>query len=315
MNLSFHRQPTRLGIASETNDYDLPFRDDRANRFLLLLIGLMTYLAILSAAAGMVLTSMAERWNTGLANHLTIEIPGVDARGQRLTAEQHQERVEQIRAALDRDGLVVDLQVKPPSAVAKLVEPWLGSDQTMLNQVPLPTLVTVMVADGGPNAAAAIQEKLAAIAPDLNVENHQSWLGDVLRLTETLSFAAYLIGFITAITTISAVAGAVRARMTAYHDHLEILHLIGASDFYIARQFQRHSLQLSLAGAGAGFMMAMLSLMALDQLAGSVDLTLVPALILSPRSFLLLLAIPVIVCLITVATTRFTVRQALEEMP
>lgn len=311
---SAHRHK-RLGIAADRHDYDLPFHDDRANRFLILLIGLMTYLALLAAAAGLVLTGMADRWNTGLANHLTIEIPGVGPNGARLTPEQHQEKTEQIRTLLNREGLIKDMSVQTPTAVGKLVEPWLGASDKILGQVPLPTLITVVTVDDTPASLKQLKDQIARLSPDIRVETHQSWLQDVLRLTDTLSFAAYLIGLITAVTTVSAVAGAVRARMTAYQEQLEILHLIGAADDYITGQFGRHAWQLSMSGAGAGFILAMITFIVIDQLAGAVELTLVPSLILSQYAFILLLFIPILTCLITVFTTRYTVKKTLEEMP
>ncbi len=306
-----------LGLAPNKREYDLPFHDDAANRFLILLIGLMTYLAILSASAGLVLTSMAGRWVSGLEHHTTIEIPGSDQNGVRYTDDQRQARITGVNIVLNRIGDIVDSQIKTPKEVGKMVEPWLGSDDKVLGQIDLPTLISVTFEknDSAKNMSDQLRNDLLAIAPDIRVETHQGWLGDVLRLTRTFSFSAYLIGFITALTTITAVGGAVRARMAAFHEQLEILHLIGAADEYIARQFQRHAFQVSLLGAGVGFIGAMLTLMIIDQLAGSIDLSLVPSLLLSEYSFLFLLIIPALLVVLTVVTTRMTVLRSLGEMP
>ncbi len=308
---------TPLGLAPNKREYDLPFHDDHANRFLTLLIGLMTYLAILSASAGLVLTDMAGRWVSGLEHHMTIEIPSMDDNGVRYTADQRKSRQEKVDAILNAEGSIVDRQVKTPKDVGKLVEPWLGSDDKVLGQIDLPTLISITLAasDNDDDIPDRLRRAVVTIAPDIRLETHQGWLADVLRLTRTLSFSAYLIGAITALTTITAVGGAVRARMAAFHEQLEILHLIGAADDYIARQFQRHAFQISLMGAGAGFMASMVTLMMVDQLAGSVDLSLVPALILSKFAFLFLLSIPILVAVLTITTTRFTVLKTLGDMP
>ncbi len=316
MKVSLPRQNlARLGLAPEKREYDLPFHDDRAGRFLILLIGLMTYLAILSGAGGMVLTSMAARWSTGLANHMTIEVPVLDQNGTHLTNAQHQEKITALHTWLVANPAVRTVKVEDPAAVAKLVEPWLGSDQKILGQMPLPALLSVTLIGDTGKVIGPLQIGIQNIVPTAKIETHQSWLNDVLRLTSTLSFAAYLIGLITTVTTVSAVSGAVRARMAAFHEQLEILHLIGASDEYITRQFQKHALQLSFMGAGIGFLLAMMTLVLIDNLAGTVDLALVPALILSGKAFIILLAIPILTCLITVFTTRLTVLQTLQDMP
>ena len=308
---------TPLGLAPHKREYDLPFHDDHANRFLILLIGLMTFLAILSASAGLVLTSMAGRWVTGLEHHMTIEVPSLDANGVPYDETQRKTRLAGVDALLNKEGDIVDRAVKTPKEVGKLVEPWLGSDDKILGQVDLPTLISITLANKNneDDVFARLSQGVAAIAPDIRIETHQGWLADVLRLTHALSFSAYLIGLITALTTVTAVGGAVRARMATFHEQLEILHLIGATDGYIARQFQRHAIQVSLIGAGAGFIGAMLTLLLIDQLAGTIDLSLVPALLLSQSSFLFILSIPVMATLLTVATTRWTVLKTLRDMP
>jgi cell division transport system permease protein len=311
-----NRNLKRLGVALEKREYDLPFNDDRANRFLILLICLMTYLALLSASAGMVLSNMADRWTSGLADKITIELPTMDPSGLKLPPDQQQARLNTIETLLKGEKDIIDVKIQPPEDVAKLVEPWIGSSQGVLDQVPLPALISVTTTqDADLSLIPRVHQAIVTAVPDARVETHQNWLNDLLRLTGTLSFTAYLIGFITAITTISAVAGAVRARMAAHHEQLEILHLIGAADEYITRQFQKHALQLSFIGSGIGFVAAMLTLALIDSLAGTMDMALLPSLVLSPYAIIILLAIPMLSCLITVFTTRITVLQSLAEMP
>jgi cell division transport system permease protein len=305
----------RIGIASGGREYDLPFNDDRANRFLILLIALMTFMALLATAAGIVLSGMADRWTAGLADHITIEIPTMDANGIALTADLQTQRLDSIQSMLTADIAVAGVEIQKPEDVSKLVEPWLGTGGTVLGQVTLPALMTINLTDSDPKVLARLKKSLATVVPDARLETHQSWLNDVLRLTSTLSFAAYLIGFMTAITTISAVAGAVRARMAAHHEQLEILHLIGASDEYITRQFQKHALQLSFLGSSLGFGAAMLCFAMIDHLSGSVDMGLIPNMVLSGSALLKLLLVPIFGCVITVFTTRLSVLQCLKEMP
>lgn len=310
------RNLKRLGIATEKREYDLPFHDDGANRFLIMLICLMTYLALLSAAGGLVLSDMAHRWTAGLADRVTIELPTMDATGLKRAPDQQKSRLDSIVSLLRAEPLIADISIQSPIQVAKLVEPWLGTSDRILDQVALPSLISVTLSPKStPDFVTRLQQQVTSTVPDARLDTHQNWLNDILRLTGTLSFTAYLIGFITAITTISAVAGAVRARMAAHHEQLEILHLIGAADEYITRQFQRHALHISFIGSAAGFVAAMLTLAFIDSLSGSIDMALLPALVLSTHAVFILLMIPAVGCIITVFTTRITVLQSLTEMP
>src|SRR5204862_307804 len=52
--------------------------------------------------------------------------------------------------------------------------------------------------------------------------------------------------------TALAVAFATRGAMAGNREIVEVLHFVGATDSYIARQFQKHFLSLGLRGGGIG---------------------------------------------------------------
>src|SRR5690606_32284625 len=103
-----------------------------------------------------------------------------------------------------------------------------------------------------PEALRALDMRIKAVAPDARMDTHEAWLRDLMRFTGALQFAAALLTIVIGITTATAVAGAVRARLAVHGAEVEILHLMGAADHYIARQFQRHSMVLALQGGMAG---------------------------------------------------------------
>jgi cell division transport system permease protein len=275
----------------------------------------MTYLAILAAAGGLTLSNMAHRWSEVLTNQLTIEIPGLNKDGQAYSDSEKESRLKTIQAWLENDPMVTDTSIKSEDEVGKMLEPWLGDYKKTDEKIILPSLITVAFKGDENIIINRLKSTITTIITEARIDGHQSWLNDLLRFTGTLSFASYLVGLITAITTIIAVGGAVRARMAANQDQLEILHLIGATDEYITHQFQRHAMQLSFIGTTIGFLIALMSLFLIDQLAGQVTAGLIPSLVLSQTAILILIAIPLIICLITILTTRLTALKSLKDMP
>jgi cell division transport system permease protein len=310
----FKKSSERLGLAPATRDYDLPFDHDPANRFLVMLIGFMTYLAVFAATSGLMLTGMGDRWTSDLARNMTIEIPSVDDKGKVLGDAVQQDRVTKVLTVVGRVVSEDDITVKSPRDVAKLVEPWLGGGDKILGQVPLPTLVRLS-AVVSPERIDGLKTDLATIGPDIRLETHQGWLDDVVRLTGTLSWVAYLIGIVTILTTVFAISGAVRARMAAYAEQLEILHLMGATDDYITRQFQKHALSVAVSGAGAGMMVAVFTFVILGQWMGTGATGFVPAFTLDRAGVAFLILIPVAACGLVVLSTRLTVMKHLKQMP
>ena len=60
--------------------------------------------------------------------------------------------------------------------------------------------------------------------------------------------------------TALAIAFATRGAMAGNRDIIEVLHFIGASDAYIATEFQRHFVRLSLIGGFYGGLSALIAL-------------------------------------------------------
>jgi cell division transport system permease protein len=118
-----------------------------------------------------------------------------------------------------------------------------------------------------------------------------------------------------AFAAVATVIFTTRSGMAVHHGTIELLHLIGAQDAYIARQFQFHAMVWGLCGGLAGLGLAALTLAALVALAGGIDLPLFPVLTLTPWQWVGLAVMPVVVALITMMTARITVLRALVEMP
>ena len=77
-------------------------------------------------------------------------------------------------------------------------------------------------------------------------------------MTSATMFAGIGILALVLIATIISVSFATRGAMAANRPIVEVLHFVGASDRYIANQFQRHFLRLGLKGGVIGGGAAML---------------------------------------------------------
>ena len=113
----------------------------------------------------------------------------------------------------------------------------------------------------------------------------------------------------------SIVVFATRAGMTSHRDTIELLHLIGARDNYIARRFVIYALSYGLAGGVLGLILAAVTLAALALAAQGVDQMLLPRLSLGLAAWVALLCVPLASALIAMITARMTVLRALRRLP
>ena len=303
-----------LGVAREKRRFDLGLENSSGSGFLMTLIGLMTFLAMMALAASFALTALSDRWSSGLENKVTIEIPAETDNGEKRGRDEIREIAETVVQILQSQSFVEGSEILSDADIAELVRPWLG-DGLPLNEIPLPGLISVDLAEGGASALPALGSRLRNIAGNINIDTHEEWLGDILRFTGALQFAALLLGGAIGLTTLIAVTGAVRSQMAIHRDEIEILHLMGATDLYIAKQFQHHSLLLSLKGSTAGAVICGAALFAIGWASGRMDVNLLPDFRMTADHLVFLGALPLLASVIAMTAARQTVLRVLSQLP
>ncbi len=312
----FPKKERFLGVSKNKRRYDLPLDNNAGNKFIKMLIALMTILLMLSLSGAFALSEIANRWSSGLEGKATIEIPAKDLNGVLLTPEDIQKQAADIKILLEDNKIIKEASILKDSDIIELVRPWLG-DTIDPQTTTLPSIISLSFhkqAEENINHQ-ALEMAIKKIAPQARLDTHKNWLSDILKLTRTLRFSAYIIILVISLTTIIAIAGAVRTRLSAYKEELELLHLVGADDNYISKQLQRHTIILTLQGSLLGLIIGGALLLIINQLLSTQDLSLLPDFTLSRTQKSIIALLPVFIGLISMQTARFTVLRTLSQMP
>lgn len=306
----------KLGVATGKRRYDLPLNKGAGTGFLVLLIALMTFLGVMALAGSFALGSMAHHWSSGLENKMTIEIPADNGEGEIRDRAQIKAISSEINDLLGGKNYIRSVHVLSQKEIQDLIAPWLGENAgNIMPDMPLPGLISVDMITVNDRLMDEMQTEIAAIAPNIVLDRHQSWLGDILRLTGALQFATIFITLMIGATTVIAIAGAVKSRIAIHRKDVELLHLMGASDRYISRQFQRHALILAFQGAVAGTVGGALILLAISFFAGDTASALLPEFDLNMMHIFTLILLPAFACLIAGLAAKYTVLRELALMP
>lgn len=300
---------------------DLPLDRDASGRFLPWIIGFMVYLAALTLAATMAANDMVSRWQAGLTGKLTIQVmPDLadpNLAGRNLDGSDvdgdNGERVDRVLDALAETPAVAGVELLNDEDVARLLEPWLGSGP-MLADLPLPGLIAVELRDGATADLAALRQQLAEVAPGTTVDDHERWLGDLATLAHSVELLAGVVLSLVGTAAIVTVVFATRTGLSIHRRVIELVHLIGARDSYIARQFEAHALRLGLAGGVLGAGLAALTLLGLGHLLAEIETPLLPPLSLRAWQWLALAMLPVVAAVIAMLTARLTVLRTLNRV-
>lgn len=221
-----------------------------AGRSLVIVIAIMTFLAALAAGAALLVADASVDWRREVAREASVQIrpmPGRDV-------ETDVNRATSILVATEG---VRDVRVYSKAESEALLAPWLGEGLT-LSELPAPRMIVVKL-DGERRADLdGLRKELSAATPSASLDDHRLWVERLGEMARTVVAIAVLIFVLIVIAMGLAVAFATRAAMVGNREIIEVLHLVGAADSYISRQFQRRFLALGLRGGliGGGCAMA-----------------------------------------------------------
>ena len=315
----------------------LPLGADASSRFLPWTIAVMTFLAALALAGAMAMGSATARWKDALAADLTVQIPplsdeAADAGPVAPSAKTRRDAgaksssesaaggddAEDARIA-KAIGLpwatpcMISARALPTREVAALLRPWLGSG-VAAEALPLPRVIDVTV---DPKAGLDMKDlaaRLAAAVPGASIDAPAEWLDHFASLLRSAELIALLVVALTVTAAAVTVVFVTRSGLAVHGTIIELLHLIGAEDRFIARQFEFHALKLGFLGSLPGLALAAASLAFLGAMAGRIDAPLLPRLTLAPAQWAVLAILPLVVGAIAMVTARVTVMRRLARM-
>lgn len=283
-----------------------PFLPERETRdgTLVFVVAVLCFLACVTAL-GVIAADRAAR---GWANQLTEEATVIVRPQPGETPDSAAARAAETLAGV---AGVAEVRALEPQKAYDLVRPWLG-DVADVEDLPVPRLVAVGLDRREPATAAALQAALKSQGVDAIVDDHSLWLKDVRRAAGVARGLGAVVFLLIAGAAAAVVAFATRAGLAAQRDVVEVLHLSGAEDGFIARLFQlrfaRVAAVAGLIGAGGAILAgAMLRL-----LGGSQGLT--PALPIAWSDLLAVLPCPLLAAGVAALAARVTAGALIREM-
>ena len=292
---------------------DIPLRRDGTVRLLPWLIAPMVYLAALALAGMLALNGVLDSWDRGLSGTMTVELPPAPV--PPATDDAVAKTLQVLRAT---PGIVSATPLARDAEV-KLIEPWLGSTIAP-EELQLPRLVDLRIASGAALDLKALRGRLAAAVPGAVLDDHRLWLDRLYGLAVSVEATGLAILVMVGIAAVLTVIFTTRAGLAVHHDVIELLHLMGARDLYIARQFETEAMRMGLSGGIGGIALAALTLWGLSHAAAATavlgeEAKLLPDLSLVLWQWAALALLPVLAGAAALVTARFTVMRALARMP
>lgn len=279
---------------------DLPLRGGGSGRFVTSLVMVLVFIAAFAVTVSAYVGGLIAGWERGVSGTLTVQVP---------SAEGDAAAVAKALDILGRHPAVARASLVPRDQLDALLKPWVG--EGAVKDLPLPALIDVEMRESDPAAVAAVEASVKVAAPGAVIDDHRVWLARVASLARGLgAVAAAIIVLVTAALAVTIVF-ATRASLTEFAPVIEVLHVVGAKDGYVAGQFARRALAQAFTGGLAGLALYAPAFAVVAVLARRVDPEILPAAHLPPAHWLVLALLPVAAGLLAMISANVTVRSAL----
>lgn len=262
------------------------------------LIGIMMFVMMIVAAAGLALAGGARLVHEGVENRYSIQI--ADGRSSQPRA---------VAAARAAPGVVAVTPV-PEAELRRILKQWLGPVAAGEGaDLPLPALIDVELAPGADHAAVAAAVTRAV--PTAQFIADRARLSPMLgTLTALMLVAGSLVALI-ALATAAAVVLATRSALDTHRSTIEVMHGIGATDIQVTRLFQRKIALDALIGGVAGALFAALVLLIVASRGVGALGDWTNGSLLRWLDLLMLATLPLIAAILATLVARATVLRAL----
>ena len=278
--------------------FDLPLAHAGASLVLPWLVGGLVYLAVVALAVAAV-AGEALRLYAMRAKLVTVTLPSIqDATdGKRKMAAA----IDMLRRT---PGVIAAVPV-PPEELEALLAPWLGSAKAEVD-LPLPRLIDVTLDPVATPDLSALQRRLEAVIEGATIGVEAMSRDHAERLAAFFRSWSSGVGVAALLGTLGVVALITLASLGANAANVELLRALGATNHYLARQFERYALLSSAQGGVVGFALAVVTILGLLYSTRRMELAEAIELGLPTRDWLLLACVPVLVAALALGVARMT---------
>lgn len=219
-------------------------------RSLTLVIAIMCFFACLTAGAVYMINQSASAWMRDIASEVTVQIEPRD----KIDTDKTVRDVATYLVRQPGIRTVVPISVEQSSA---LLEPWLGQSET-LKSLPVPRLIALELERASPPDLDALRQEIGKQFKGVSLDDHRQWQKQIRTVTRSFALGGLAILLLVAAATTAIIVSATRSSMASNRDIVEVLHFVGATDRFIAREFEKHFLSLGIRSGlvGASFAIA-----------------------------------------------------------
>jgi len=295
------------------NKYEIPAEEDNTSTFVSVLTSIYMYLFVIMLAIFMAINAMATNWEKDIAGSITVQITPVEDENRHIDTAKTTDQQNRVLQFMEHISGVESVHILDDKVVQKLMSPWIGN-KVDLNTLPIPRLLDVKLKPNAELNYDEITRGLRLLTPNASIDNHRLWLNRLIKFATSLkTIALSILLMVIAICAFSIYYSA-RTSLNININSIEILHIVGATDDYIAKLYSKTYAKIGFFAGIAGLMIAIPCILIVGKYGISTGSGLLNGACLSTTAWVLIMMTPLFSLIYSMLTSYFTVLKSLEKM-
>jgi cell division transport system permease protein len=231
-----------------------------AGRTLMFLIAIMTFLSGVTLGGVVLVQKSAIAWSSDVGRELTIQIKPV-------AGEVMESNLRLAVSLAEATPGVASARALSLDESQKLLKPWLGEGLD-LSTLEIPRMIAVQLSDPQDADIPKLENDLKSIK-GASLETHAAWRQQLNTMAGAVVVSGLLVLALIVVATVLAIVFATRGTMATNREIVDVLHFIGASNSFIAGEFQGRFLLIGFRGGIVGGLAAIVFFLAIAIAAGN----------------------------------------------
>ena len=292
---------------------ELPLKNENTSFFLQIIISIAIFIFAITLSGVLAVDSMIDNWNKSILGSLTVQIIPVNnsdkSKSRAATLAYEEKAVEFLQSV---NGVI---KVTPLSdtQLDELLRPWLG-DEVNIQDLPTPRIIDVKISPKAEIDFFQLAKDLAVASPQASLDNHKLWLNKLIAFADGLNLIASTVLLLVLTITSGAIFYTTQMSLGLHHNIIEILHVIGAKDTYIAQQYAKRMAFLGFIGGVIGLFLAIPAIFFIGKLATAIEGGIISDASLTLIDWATILTLPIFSMIIAMLTAYYTVKKTLKKM-
>lgn len=286
---------------------ELPINEGYSKTFLTVVVAVSVFLFAITLSGVLGINTMFKNSKKQVVTNFTVQVLPLP------NYEDSKKDLLNVVSFLERYPDITQVSVLSDTEIRALLEPWLGNNVDV-ELLPIPKLLDVKITPNKDFDYKELTIRLSEVSPQASINDHNLWLSRLLKFINSLKMLALTVLILVATASITAIIYAAQTSLNIHKEIIKILHIMGATDKYIAINYVKQITQSSIIAGIIGTFIAIPAIIVIGNMAKAIEAGIFNSVTFGIEDWLIIFMLPIATAVLVASTAYITIIKTLRNM-